>query len=92
MSLSDYNRGLLEQLRESTAAFNAGNLDLGQIQAALQSTYSRLENDGSGVADLVRLAEADIEEIRFTQLLDEQRAAVAFRVDALLDALPEEGT
>lgn len=41
------------------------------------------ENDGSGIADFVRLAEADLEEIQFTALLDEQRPAAIFRLDAL---------
>jgi hypothetical protein len=88
MSLSDYNQRVLDRLRESFSAFVAGKLDLDEIQAALQSTLGLLENDRSGVAELVRLAEADVEEIRFTRLLDEQRPAVIFRVDELLDNLP----
>jgi hypothetical protein len=33
------------------------------------------------------LAEADVEEIRFTTLLDEQHPAVVFRLDQLREAL-----
>jgi len=88
MSVSDYNQGILAKLRGSVTAFAAGELDLDQIQAELQSSLGLLENDGSGVADLVRLAEADVEEIRFTRLLDEQRPAVTFRLDELLETLP----
>jgi hypothetical protein len=88
MSMSEYNGRMLQNLRESVSAFDSGDLDLDQIQAALQSVLSLLENDGSGVTELVRLAEADIEEIRFTRLLDEQGPAVTFRLDELLERLP----
>ncbi len=88
MSVSEYNQTLLDRLRSTASSFVAGELDLDQIQAALQSTLDLLENDGTGAANMVRLAEADVEEIRFTRLLDEQRAAVIFRLDELLAALP----
>jgi hypothetical protein len=91
MSLNEYNSRLLCQLRKDVAGFLAGELELDQIQWALQSTISLLENDGSGVADAIRLAEADVEEIRFTRLLDEQRPAVTFRLDELVAGLPREG-
>jgi hypothetical protein len=42
---------------------------------------------GSGVAEATRRAEADLEEIRFTVLLDEQRPAAVFRLDALRTAI-----
>lgn len=88
MRVNDNNQSVLARIRQAVATFASGRLELDDIQAVLQSGLGLLENDGSGVIDLVRLAEADIEEIRFTQLLDEQRPAVAFRLDALLDALP----
>jgi len=70
MSVSDYNQGILAKLRGSVTAFAAGELDLDQIQAELQSSLGLLE------------------EIRFTRLLDEQRPAVTFRLDELLETLP----
>jgi hypothetical protein len=90
MTSSEYNRHLLGRLRASVQEFIAGELDVDQIQSALQSALGLLENDGSGVADAVRLAEADVEELRFTRLLDEQRPALVFRLDEMLAALPGE--
>ena len=72
--------------------FIVGELDLDEIQSALQSAFGLLENDGSEVAEAVRLAEADVEEIRFTRVLDEQRSAVVFRLDQLVRRLPGERT
>lgn len=90
MNMSDYNRAILDRVRNSAAAFASGDIEMGDVQGVLQSSAGLLENDGSGAAELVRLAEADVEEIRFTRLLDEQRPAVTFRLDALLEALQGE--
>jgi hypothetical protein len=90
MTLNGYNLDLLGRLRASVQEFMTGTLGLDEIQAALQSTLRLLENDGSGVAEALRLAEADVEEIRFTRLLDEQRPAVVFRLDELVTGLPGE--
>ena len=86
MNLSAYNRTILDRVRNSAAVFASGGIEMDDVQSAA----GLLENDGSGAAELVRIAEADIEEIRFTRLLDEQRPAVTFRLDALLEALQSE--
>ena len=88
--MNDHNHRVVETLRARVAAFVAGELDLVEIQFALQSCYALLENDGSEVRRLVRRAEAEVEQIRFTQLLDEQRPAVVFQLDELLGALEAE--
>ena len=90
MSPNEYNRALLGGFRASVQGFIVGELDLNEIQSALQSTLGLLENDGSGVVEAVRLAEADVEEIRFTRVLEEQRSAVVFRLDQLVMQLPGE--
>ncbi|WP_045875071.1 hypothetical protein [Pseudofrankia sp. DC12] len=87
MSFSEYNRRLLVNLHDSMALFMEGKLDLDEIQSVLQTISSILENDGTGVANFVRLAEADVEGIRFTRLLGEQRSAVIFRLDQLIELL-----
>lgn len=87
MNVSSYNQSVVTKIREAAEAFAVGDVDLDEIHSTLQAGLGLLENDGSGVIDMVRLAEADIEEIRFTRLLDEQRPAVTFRLDELLDAL-----
>jgi hypothetical protein len=88
MSQTDQNRDLLRQLRATIAAFTAGDVDLDGVQAALQQAMTLLENDSAEAARAVRLAEADVEEIRFTRLLAEQRPAVQQRLEELLAELP----
>ena len=90
MSPNECNRDLLGGLRASVQGFIVGELDLDEIQSALQSALGLLENDGSEVVEAVRLAEADVEEIRFTRLLEEQRSAVVFRLDQLVRRLAGE--
>jgi hypothetical protein len=88
MTPNEYNRNVLGGLRASVQWFIVGELDLDEIQSALQSALGLLENDGSEVVEAVRLAEANVEEIRFTLLLDEQRPAMVFRLDQLVRRLP----
>ena len=88
MSPNEYNRDVLGGLRASVQEFIVGELDLEEIQSALQSASGRLEDDGSEVVEAVRLAAADVEEILFTRLLDEQRSAVVFRLDQLVRRSP----
>ena len=82
-------RDPLAELRSSIASFAAGTTDLDEIQSALQIAMTLLETDAADTARSVRLTEADVEEIRFTRLLAEQRPAVLGVVNDLLRALPE---
>ncbi|MCW2752458.1 MAG: hypothetical protein JWR83_3568 [Aeromicrobium sp.] len=87
MSMNDYNASIANRVIESIQRFEAGDVTLDEIQADLQAALPLFENDGSGAAESVRLAEADLEGIQFTVLLDEQRPAAIFRLDELLAAL-----
>lgn len=87
MKLSDYNASIAARLAAAIRDFIEGRLTLDEVQASLQTTASLFENDGSGVAEAVRLAEADIEEIQFTVLMDEQRPAAIFRLDELQSSI-----
>lgn len=87
MKMNEYNAEVAQDVLAAIAGLEAGTLTLGDTQAALQSAVARFENDGSGVAKAVRLAEADLEEIHFTTLLDEQRPAAIFRLDELRAAI-----
>lgn len=88
MSQTEHNQELLAQLRASLARFAAGELDLDGLQAALQQTMTLLERDRAEAARAVRLAEADVEEIRFTTLLAEHRPLVLARMEQLAAELP----
>ena len=86
------NERVVSRLRGTISSFHAGETDVDAILASLRGEVGLAENDGSGLADLVRLAEADIEEIRFTRLQAEQRPAVARRLDELAAALEDART
>ncbi len=81
--MSDYNAAVAQDALAAIAGLEAGTVTLGDAQTVLQSVIQRFENDGSGVANAVRLAEADLEEIQFTTLRDEQVPAAIFRLDVL---------
>ncbi len=86
MTMNRHNAEVLDRLRSSVISGRAGGADLDGIQSALQSAMQLFENDGSSLAELARLAEADVEEIRFTRLLEEQPAAVFSRLEEFLRA------
>ncbi|MGX5715518.1 hypothetical protein [Arthrobacter sp. MAHUQ-56] len=83
MTMSVYNADVAARLSTAIQRYEAGLLSLAEVQSALQSAIPLFENDGSGVADSVRSAEADLERIQFTLLLDEQRPTAIFRLDEL---------
>jgi len=92
MTMNETNAAIAQGVLAAISDLEAGTCTLAQVQTALQSAIPRFENDGSGVAEAVRLAEADLEEIQFTTLLDEQIPAAIFRLDelrALIEGSPD---
>lgn len=86
---SEQNQVVLARLQAAFAQFVSGDTDLAEFQSEVCSTASLFENDGTGAADAVRLAEADMEEIRFTRPLNEQRPATIFRIEELMVELTD---
>jgi hypothetical protein len=89
LKMNDYNAAVARDVLVAIAELEAGALTLRDSQAVLQSAITRFENDGSGVETTVRHAEADLEEIQFTTLLDEQLPAAIFRLDELRAAIED---
>lgn len=85
-----HNQGLVTRLIRDIDRFMSGEIELGEMQSQLQAALTLFERDGSTAGEAVRLAEADVEEILFTKLLDEQRPAAVFRLDQLREALTTE--
>ncbi|NUP74065.1 MAG: hypothetical protein HOQ07_05360 [Sinomonas sp.] len=79
--MSDINTTVIKGLLTTIRGYESRSTTLEEVQAALQSAIPLLENDASGVAEAVRQAEADIEEIQYAVLLDEQRPAAILRLD-----------
>lgn len=88
--MNAHNRGVVTRLVGHVDRFMEGEIELDEMQSQLQAALSLFERDGSTACEAVRLAEADVEEIRFTTLLDEQRPAAVFRLDELRGALTTE--
>jgi hypothetical protein len=83
------NEAVLQALLESLDDFARDRLSVEDVQRHLQSSLSLLDSGAGRLNDSIRLAEADLEEIRFTMLLDEQRPAAVFRLDPLRAAIAD---
>jgi len=88
--MNAHNRGVVTRLIGDIDRFASGEIELDEMQSKLQAALTLCERDGSTAWEAVRLAEADVEEIQFTTLLDEQRPAAVFRLDQLREALTTE--
>jgi hypothetical protein len=88
--MNAHNREAVTRLIGDIDRFTGGEIRLDEMQSQLQAALTLFERDGSTARESVRLAEADVEEIRFTMLLDEQRPAAVFRLDQLREALTTE--
>jgi len=81
--MTQTNRTVVSALLDAIDGFVAGELDIPDIQARLQSGLGLLERGLGDVSSVIRFAAADLEEIQFTMVLDEQRPAVVFRLNSL---------
>jgi hypothetical protein len=88
--MNAHNRGVATRLIGEIDRYTSGEVELGEMQSQLQAALMLFERDGSTLSEAVGLAEADVEEIQFTMLLDEQRPAAVFRLDQLREALTME--
>lgn len=88
--MNAHNREVVTRLIGDIDRFTGGEIGLDEMQSQLQAALTLFERDGSTAREWVRLAEADVEEIRFTMLLDEQRPAAVFRLDQLRETLTTE--
>lgn len=83
MTMNAYNGALTRGVLTAIGDLESGTSAVAEVQAVLQRAIQRFENDGSGVADMVRLAEADLEGILLTMVFDEQVPAAVVRLDDL---------
>jgi hypothetical protein len=81
--MSKSNPDLIASVMRFIDQFVAGLVGVEEVQTKLQTTMGLLERGPGNLAAALRLAEADLEEIRFTLLLQEQRPAAIFRLDTL---------
>lgn len=87
--MNEYNVGVLTRLIHAIDDCQKGEIEIDDMQARLQSALTLLETAGDAARHAVRLAGEDLEEIRFTMLLEEQRPAAVFRLDDLRATLSD---
>lgn len=86
--MNRYNARIAARLSGVLQDYESGLLSLAETEAALDSAGHLFENDGSGLANEVLLAAADLEGIQFTLPLEKQRPAAILRLNQL--RLPSE--
>lgn len=87
MTMNSYNSRLATRVSRAIDDFELGRLSLEEVQNIVDSAASLFENDGTGLRELARVAEADMERIRFAMLRDEQRPAAIFLLDTFRAAM-----
>jgi hypothetical protein len=85
--MTEGNRAIIASLIDSMDQFVAGDLEVADIQHKLQVSGDLLEREPQDFASLVHLAEADLEGIRYTLPLDDQRPAALSRLDSVRTTL-----
>jgi ABC-type phosphate transport system auxiliary subunit len=78
--VSEVTCSLLVALQRSIDDFLAGRCDIAELQARLAMNASALDRSFSELTEELRGLDADLEEIQFTMLRDEQRSAAVFRL------------
>lgn len=77
------NRRLVDGLIAAIDSFRHGETSLGEVHVRLQSAIPMFEREPASPERAVRLAEADLEEIRFARPLAEQWPAATSRLGEL---------
>ncbi len=83
------NRGLLIKLLSTIDGFVDKPGSIEDVQHQLEVTLALLDGGDSLVSRHIRLAEADLEEILFTKLTEEQKPAAVHRLKDLRQAISD---
>lgn len=78
---------ILENVLSAIDSFVSGIGDIADLQARLQADASALDRRFDSVIRELQSLDADLEEIRFARLRDEQRTAAVLRLDAVRESV-----
>ena len=81
------SRAVLQNVLTAIDNFVGGFGDIADLQSALQANASALDRSFAGVIRELRSLDADLEEIRFARLRDEQRPAAVLRLDPVRESV-----
>lgn len=75
------SRSILEDALQAIDSFVGGLGDIAELQSRLEADASALDRSFNDVIRELHSLDADLEEIRFARLRDEQRPAAILRLD-----------
>lgn len=81
------SRPILEDVLQVIDSFVGGLGDIADLQSRLEADASALDRSFDRVIRELRSLDADLEEIRFGRLRDEQRSAAILRLDPVRESL-----
>jgi hypothetical protein len=81
------SRAVLEDALRAIDDFIGGVGEIADLQARLEADASALDRSFDSVIKELRSLDADLEEIRFARLLDEQRPAAIFRLESARESV-----
>lgn len=90
--MNSYDAKVVAPVSKAIQDVEDGLASLDEVQTMLGSAASLFENDGTGLSELARTAEADIELIQFTMLQEEHRPAAIWLLDGLRTAMESRGS
>jgi ABC-type phosphate transport system auxiliary subunit len=81
------SRQILMTISSVIDDFIAGRSDIADLQERLEANSSALDRSYEPLNSQLRSLDADLEEIQFTMLKDEQRPAAVFRLEPVQEAV-----
>ncbi len=83
------SRAILKDVLTAIDAFVSGRGEIVDLQARLGADASALDRSHLELINELRSLDADLEEIQFARLLDEQRPAAILRLDPVRESVLE---
>lgn len=81
------SRSILEDVLQAIDSFAGGLGDIADLQSRLEADALALDRSFDRVIRELRSLDADLEEIRFARLRDEQRPAAILRLDPVRESV-----
>lgn len=81
------SRPILEDVLQAIDSFVGGLGDIADLQSHLEADASALDRSFDRVIGELRSLDADLEEIRFARLRDDQRPAAILRLDPVRESV-----
>jgi hypothetical protein len=81
------SRGILSSILAAIDGFVSGDGNIAELQSQLEANSSALDRTYEPLTREINALDADLEEIQFTMLSDEQRPAVILKLESIREAV-----